>query len=452
MTNPNLENVLKRQKELFNSYIKTRSSEATLLSYLENYSKEDGKLYSFQLILDYLNLYLASDLITEIDLEKYNKKKTLSVKSIEDRGRELITKLIATRGKWENVEKIGIDYSQIDGMEQPYSIQTLRKYVNYFISRNIDPKLIKEYKIAFEFGKNSSTANYDLNFIHSLLNNSMDDACLVLKSRKVTLQQMRALRNIYANLFPENKDKTLFLDNLIDKTYLTIEMPKLKDSKEVDTSKKETLRPLNKKRVEDIKNLFREYMKRDVKDIEDLYSDLGLTKSHVFNALKNADIINDRELFDLIRQYKTKKQIVFAIRKSILELIMFYKNNGINYGNGLREFNLFDLYNMLDESVKKLLFASKIIYSGSAGKDIKNYLLNLTTSRIYDTKEELLDKVSYTFNGRTINESEKEMIVSYMDFNGWPYSDKLFMDMSRRYIEGDLILKTEEVTPTMNKM
>ena len=155
MTNPNLENVLKRQKELFNSYIKTRSSEATLLSYLENYSKEDGKLYSFQLILDYLNLYLASDLITEIDLEKYNKKKTLSVKSIEDRGRELITKLIATRGKWENVEKIGIDYSQIDGMEQPYSIQTLRKYVNYFISRNIDPKLIKEYKIAFEFGKNS---------------------------------------------------------------------------------------------------------------------------------------------------------------------------------------------------------------------------------------------------------------------------------------------------------
>ena len=136
------------------------------------------------------------------------------------------------------------------------------------------------------------------------------------------------------------------------------------------------------------------------------------------------------------------KDIVIYIREGILD-------NGI-----LREFNILDYYLIFSIPLTKLKELSiklpqkerNLIYEFIN----KHYLKMIPKYSIIDTQYEIncqKDKNGLPIKGTgiIITNEEKELIINYLIANDIPISEEIYKVALKRYIEGPLIIKQDEI-------
>lgn len=92
-----LETILKREKEVFDMYIANDGRETSLQPLIAAYSKEDlqnGQIYPFVKVFEYLKLYVSSNNITSEELEKFNQVSEVKYDKKVSRGKQIVELLI----------------------------------------------------------------------------------------------------------------------------------------------------------------------------------------------------------------------------------------------------------------------------------------------------------------------------------------------------------------------
>ena len=131
-----LETILKREKEVFDTFISNNGREISLQPLLIKYSKEDlneSEKYPYTILFDYLKMYTTSLLISEEELEQYKKAAYLPKNTILKRGREVIERLIENNNHWNEIGVVSKQYALEDGRYRSYSSETLKEWVNTYL-------------------------------------------------------------------------------------------------------------------------------------------------------------------------------------------------------------------------------------------------------------------------------------------------------------------------------
>ena len=120
-----LNDYLKRQKELFDAYIKSSGKEISVDAFKERYELEDGVAHTSDDLLKYIYSYVKSKRITEAELSSYNDTKKVPNDIVFKRGRIIIESLIASQGNTQDLEKIASEFAKKDGKIHPYDYKYL---------------------------------------------------------------------------------------------------------------------------------------------------------------------------------------------------------------------------------------------------------------------------------------------------------------------------------------
>lgn len=430
-----LETFLARQKEVFKCYIEHNGREIDLLPLMEEYSQKDNKVYTIEDMLHYIETYCASELATEEEKLQYNNSKKMPAKLVFERGKEIVETLIHSKGSWEECLPLALKYTEEDGRIRVYKETILKKFRRFFLEKCQNKELLQIYKAVMKLAQRENTDGYDIELINQLLSFYKEDFFLAVKFvqeiciSKTTLED---LRRVYNTLYPANKNNLLMIDNIIEAAYP-------KNNNHPQGAKLDFV-AVRKQRIRD---LMEAYLVRDIEDPKELKTEFHLNNFHYQEALKEARASKDKVLLGLVDNFDAKQRSIYEMKKSIVDKVFHYITNGINYGNGYRQYNSFDVYTEFDIPPKDIvLYANKVASPGQRTV-ITEFFNKITVARIYDNPDDLYEKIDYQKGNRKLTDEEKTLIISFMEQKKWPYIDKLFLDTAKRYLEGDLVIQVE---------
>lgn len=141
-----LNDYLKRQKELFDAYIKSSGKEISVDAFKERYELEDGVAHTSDDLLKYIYSYVKSKRITEAELSSYNDTKKVPNDIVFKRGRIIIESLIASQGNTQDLEKLASEFAKKDGKIHPYDNKYLLKCRDYYMRTSKNADILMAYK------------------------------------------------------------------------------------------------------------------------------------------------------------------------------------------------------------------------------------------------------------------------------------------------------------------
>ncbi|MDE6292721.1 MAG: hypothetical protein K2L98_03480, partial [Bacilli bacterium] len=207
---------LKRGKELFDALLKNEGLEAALLPFLAKYNEEDAKEYDFTTLLNYLQIYKRSEYVSKDAATKYNKLRSISKATLLKRGKEICDTLMANKFRVASLEALGEKYAKEDKRYLPYSKPLLDRMSNAYL-KTASPEYIEKYQECMELSKRSTTDGLSFDTLKIIANyeNPMD-ALVYLHEHNISYESLKALRNAYFQIHPEDLLTRTAIDSLED--------------------------------------------------------------------------------------------------------------------------------------------------------------------------------------------------------------------------------------------
>lgn len=434
-----IDEYLKRQKDVFNTYVESHGRETSLLPLLEEYKNHDQIDYQPEDVLRYLTSYIKSNLISEEELASYNQTRVVSNEIIFKRGKTIVKALIQSQGDEIELTKYATLFANQDGKFKPYPKRYLYKCRDYYLTHSKNQAVVNCYKTIINLAKRGE---YDVELLNQILSiESNQDAIKFINQINISKASLKSLIDEYKVLYPANKDDYNRLNNLYREAYKFNE----KVVKFIDLKQKhETLND----RIKNLKRILEEYLISDIRNINDLFVKYHFTEYKFRETIKDAQTSRDVILNNLLNKFSAKEQHILEQAKNIINKIMQASENDVFYGNGYREMNLYDYYILKDElTTDELINYAKKIYNPEDYNKIVIVLKSFNETIL--TKRELLNFVS---KDKKLDDNTIENIISYLEYSNIPLSREIFYATLDRYTENDIDFEfTEKVGRVVNK-
>lgn len=426
-----IDEYLTRQKSVFDTYVESHGRETSLLPLIEEYKRNDLVEYQPEDILRYLTSYIKSNLITEEELASYNQTRIVSNEIIFKRGKMIVKALIQSQGDEAELTKYSVYFAKQDGKFNPYPKKYLYKCRDYYLTHSKNQALVSCYKTIINLAKRGE---YDVELLNQILSiESNQDAINFIHQINISKASLKSLIDEYKVLYPANKDDYNRLNNLYRESYKFNE----KVVKFIDLKQKhETLND----RIKNLKRILEEYLISDTRNISDLFVKYHFTEYKFKETIKDAQSSRDVILSSLLNKYLAKEQHILEKSKNIIDKIMQASTNGVFYGNGYRQINLYDYYILKDElTTDELISYAKKIYNRDDYNKIVIVLRSFKENII--SKTELLN---FLAKDKNLNNTIIEDIISYLEFSHLPLSKEIFYATLERYNENDIDFEFDE--------
>lgn len=380
-----LETSLKRQKEVFDSYIANNGKTTNLLPLLERFAKEDGKKsYPASRLEEYLELYIASNRLTEEERALFNSTKMQSSDKVYERGKVLCHYFIISGGNWDFLLTFGAIYSEEDEHITPYTKIALSKYLNFYLNNTKNKKKLA----AYEYVKKHHDKYEDILNMNTIADQIA--LCLEIEISDITLQEMGG-----EDLAQELKKNEKY---------------------------RKHINVWNR----NLKKLLNDFLISDDEIIQDRMLITHNFSRHSFSeALKTARRETDSPLLELIAQYDNKCSVVENQKVKKISTLLQSLIYGINYNGKIRETNLYDYYELVNMPYDETLRLAQKYFDDDSSKLIANFIHKKTENDAKITR----------------SENRNYMISEYMEGKGWPASVNLYKAIEERYKAGDIIIE-----------
>lgn len=421
-----LNDYLKRQKELFSAYINSSGKEISVNPFVSVYSKEDGNAYTSEDLLRYIDSYVKSNLISEEEKASFEATKLVPNDIIFKRGRIIIDAIIESQGNTKDLDKLGREFAKKDGKLHPYDQKYLLKCRDYYLKTSKNADVLLAYKNVCELVTRGS---YDIELPIKILEIKDNKKAIEFISRiNISKSSLRRLVNEYETLYPANTANITRLNYLLKEAYKT-----------ENTVVKFFETKISHDRVQDrlinLRRMLEEYLISDIEDISELFDKYHFNSYKFNETLKDAKTGRDLLLNNLITKYEAKRISINNTYKDTISKIMQAKTNGINYGYGYREFNLYDYYmikgDSKDEDLCKYAYE---IYEPEDADAIVNVIKEYTTES--SSSRELLQELH--------KDENPDLILDYLEYANLPLCEEMFEAVSTRFKDNDISFEVVE--------
>lgn len=438
-----IEKTLKREKEIFEEYIK-HNGHLTELTFLSTkYEQEDNTPGSFSLnkISRYLSRYCESDLITEEEKEK-KEAETISNKTMFDRGKKICKLLTSGNCVWSEVDYLCEEYAKCDGRLAKYKRADLQVYLNFYLKHTTNDTMRQTYKIVEEFRKRGYKGDYSVDIVDKILSfDSEAEAIEFIKNIGISKSSLGTIRNVYSVVYPTKGTSVNILDHIILECF----KKNPEHAKSVTAQKnKERAERNYQKRMDDLKRLLQDYVTGDYEELASpLLKKYDYTLYKFRETLKDAADTQDLILQELLNQYRMKIAYLEARRSEEVEMLYKAINNGVITKTGVRSANSYDFYCLTNLPPIEFCAYANSKFPGSTAEKISDFMeKHVLNHRVYKTVEELINTNNYG-KGSLATIEERRRIASFMQANNWPLSSVLFIDTAREYFVGNLEISYE---------
>lgn len=425
---------LKRGEELFKVLINNEGQEAALLPYLEKYKSADGKEYTFRKVLAYIQKYLQSEYVPREYVHKYNALRQVPLSVYLKRGREICDMLIANNFNVPALSVLARKYADEDKRYLPYSESVMMQIRNTYLER-ADQEYLEKYNQASELAKRTTISDYNFNTLKELSSIESDEDILkYLDDYGLDYPKLITLRNAYFNVYPDDANMRKITDRaeriLKDKMAMANKL-KLSKANSLASAKK------REERENKIKTVLRNYVNSEKDNFDECILAEGFNIKTFMGYLRNLNE-EDQELMSLFKAYQEKVKSYDEINKKIVETLVDYYYNGVYYGYENRMFSLYDYYDLTDKSASEVCRLIKKFIPMGKGIKVINYINDLTITRKFYDRDEFIGQLRNKY--KTIDKSEYNPILDYIEARGWPYSLTLFRDIWERVSDGLITL------------
>ena len=431
----NIDKYLKRQQEIFNAYIEANGKEVSILPFIESYSKEDNEEYTKENIFNYLNSYIKSNQISESDKEKYNQTRLVSNSLIFKRGRIITEVLIENQGSFDILPKYQAHFAKKDGKLEPYSQKYLLKCRDYYLSHTDNKGILLSYQKVVEL---ANRGNYDVELLTKILeipdNKSAIDFIRRINISKLSL---KTLIDEYKTIYPANQKSIDRLNKIYKKAFKVepkvVKFIEYKENRDTLENKLITLR-----------RILEEYLMSDIEDINEIFPKYNYNEYKFNEIIKDAKTGSDIILNNLINKYYAKVLSITNSYKELIEAIMQAKYNGINYGYGYREFNIYDYYTLKNGASSNTLLAfAKKIYNQDDFLKVKDIINEYNQDDLKLSKDKLREEIS--------NKNENtDLILDYLEYAKLPFTKDMYEAVLDRFENKDITFEIEENVKVVN--
>lgn len=415
-----LNDYLKRQKELFKAYIDSSGKEISVSPFVSVYSSEDGVTYTNEDLLKMIDAYINSNLITKEEKEAFEKTKKVPNDVIFKRGRIIIEAIIESQGNTKDLDRLGREFAKKDGRIHPYDRTYLLKCRDYYLKTSENTDILLAYKNVCEL---VSRGSYDIELPLKILEFKDNKKAIEFINRiNISKSSLRKLVDEYETLYPANTANITRLNHLLKEAYKI-------ENTVVNFYEYKISHDRVKDRLVNLRRILEEYLTTDIEDISDIYSKYQFNDYKFNETLKDAETGRDLLLNNLIIKYKAKSLSIKNSYKEIIEKIMQACVNGINYGYGYREFNMYDYYTIKgDISSEDLIKYAQMIYEDEDANNIIE-VINQFERKTLVSKGEL--KISH-------NDSDTELILDYLEYAKLPICEEMYEAVRNRFKENDI--------------
>ena len=430
-----LDEFIKRQHDVFNAYIESNGKEISVLPFVSEYSKSDDTEYTPESVINYLNSYIKSNQISNKEIKQYNKTRLVPNDIIFKRGRIITEVLIENQGSMDILPRYQAYFAKKDGKLEPYSDAYILKCRDYYLEHTKNQAILFAYQNVAEL---ATHGKYDIELLTKILAIKDNKQALDFLNRiNISKVSFGNLINEYQTLYPGDLVNLPRLRFLFDNIHSQMtKVVKFIDFRE----KKETL----EYRLLSLRRLLEEYLMYDFESISELFTKHSFNEYKFNEILKDAEQSNDTILQGLINKYKAKKVSVENTYKSILDLIIKAKRDGINYGYGYREFNIYDYYTIKNGIPSQtLLKYAKNIYDDETYEEISSIVNTFNQDNVSNSKEDLLNQINNKNNKTTF-------IVDYLEFASLPLTIEMYEGVLERNQNKDISFEIEVKSKAVN--
>lgn len=421
-----LDDLLEREKEVFNQYIKNQR-EIDMLPLLDRFSKEDKKVYSIDDAYRYIKMYTSSKIITEEEQELFQNAKKIEPILIFKRGKKAVKKLIESNADEKELYVLASEFAKMDGRIKSYSVIYVKSCIEYYKRNTKNTSLLKTLETIQKLVNNKDNREFDISLIPVIIN--FDDLVAsinFIKSINITFNTLKRLIDTYCVLYPGNESDISYLKELM--SILRRQEKNIIPKTDNNMSK----------RLVKLSHLLETYLITDVDDIFKIEGKYHMSEYEFNIALKEGIIANDPIILSLIDKYNIKERTIDEYNTKIAADIGNAIINGVNYGSGYEAFNIIDYFDMSNEiSVDTIKIKIEGIFEKTQADYILKELDKLDFKDRYQSFEDLSDSIGvFSKNGRNITKSEKDGIINYMADNNLPINNSVFFAACEKYFNG----------------
>lgn len=431
-----LEITLFREKEIFDTFVNSSGRSTSLLPFIEKYSQEDGVEYTIDKIKHYLNMYLNSRCITDIELKSYEMANKLPAKVVFRRGLEIYKIYISSRAKWQSVLPLKDKYAKEDGRLNSYDLKTLQQFLEYYLHNTKETVRQKNFDVVTSLAKRSDNGDYDIELLNELVKyENIEDAVSLVKEIGISAQSIKSLYDLYKTIYPANTRDKRLIESIINSAF--------SDSKNTEI-KFGIIEKNTKMRLNNLCRLLEEYLASDEIGVSvELLIKYNFSEYSFNQALKDASEVHDNILQKLLYQYHAKEKVLYAEKIKVIEAITRGIMYGVYYNETLKPINAYDYYSLTNLDPKDILSLAQEVIEEDLFEELKAYLtINIIETKKY-TDINAFKKTSTYKMITNITEEEKEYLLEYLLVANIPISSRLFKDLVTRYVDQDFILEIE---------
>ncbi len=438
---------LKRGKELFHALLRNEGLEAALLPYLARYNEEDGKEYGFTTLLKYLQIYKQSEYVSKEDVLRYNKLRSISKETLLKRGKELCDTQIANRFRVASLEVLGAKYATEDKRYLPYSKPLLDRMINEYL-KIASPEYLEKYRECMELSKRSTTEGLDFATLRTIANqkNPMD-ALVYLHDHYISYESLKALRNAYFQVHPEDLLTRVSIDSLES---LILFERQAEGREKTKAGNLENNQKRHQDKIDKLKGIMNDYINSGKDNLEECIKRGGYnTPRSFFDALNDEKDNKDEDFKALYQKYLSTEASFGKERRKLAETLADYYENGVYYGHENRQFSLYDYYALTDRSIDEVRKILRTYLPIGKANHIGVFIGNLIITNKFPDKESFIEQLRYLYP--TMDRKERDIVIAYIEDNNWPYSVTLFKDIWVRLADG-LITIPEKSAKSANNL
>lgn len=429
-----LEDLLEREKEVFNQYIKSQK-EIDMLPLLDRFSEEDKKIYSIDDAYRYLRMYTSSNIITKEEQEKFMMAKKVDPILIFKRGKKAVKKLIESNVDEKELFVLASEFSKIDGRIKNYPISYVKNCIEYYKRNTKNTELIKTLEALEKLVTDKNNREFDLSLIPVII--SFDDfiaSVNFIKSINISFKALKRLIDTYCVLYPGNESDISYLKEV--SSILKRQEKNIIPSSDNNISK----------RLTKLSHLLEIYLTTDIDDVLKIEGKYHMSEYEFNLALKEGIISKEPVIISLIDKYNIKERAIDEYNTSISVSIGNAIMHGAHYGNGNRPFNIIDYFNMNNGlSIEIIKRKVRENFDSKQTEYIIKALESLDFKNAYQSEKDLSASIGvFSKNGRNMSKEEKEIIIRYMVDNNLPINNSVFFAACERYFDGDLEIEVEK--------
>ena len=376
--------------------------------------------------------------------------RSISKEKLLSRGKEICDTQIANNFRVVSLEPLGAKYALEDKRYLPYSQVILNRMRKAYLEV-ASPEYLKKYNEALELAKRTSIQGLDFEVIKTIVGmNDFPKSLEYLNSHGISYEELKALRNAYFQLYPEDITSRMAIDTIED---LMLERRNKETIEKVRTANIQRNQEKHDRKIAKIKSALISYINSDKDNLLEIVKEADYSSTKYFYEVLNEEKDKgDKELKDLYEKFLAKDASFSEERKHLAKTLEDYYESGVYYGTENRRMSLYDYYKLTDKDIKEVRKILRTYLPVGKANKIGIFLGELTIAGKFSDRESFLAQLKYSFPN--MDKVERDSIIDYIEEMNWPYSVKLFKDIWGLLVDGLITLpeKTAKSANNLNKL